>query len=125
MSAAPALLPIFVIAFIALVALGVFFTLLVAVFRAATRSSARPPTSSDAAPGVVPPILGSDDSFTNPANPLYHMHHPSTSSHSPTHFDAAPSHSPSFDSGSSASAPSFDASSASTPSCDSGGAGCG
>ena len=119
-----------VVVFMALGAFAVVIGVMVMLFRAASKSSQRP---SDGANGV-PPIL-TDDSLTNPANPLYHLHHPSVSTHNPgghhsadsgpshSAFDSAPSSSASFDSGSS-SGPSSDSGSSSSTS-DSGGSGCG
>ena len=93
------------VVFAALCAFAVVIAIMVALFRAASRSSARP--SGDNGVGPVPPII-TDDSMTNPANPLYHLHHPTqhhTSDASPSHssFDSTPTSTPSFDSGSSAS----------------------
>lgn len=115
---------------ISLGALGVFIAVLVTIFRTAAKSSAmRNDEAGKLAGAAVPPVLG-DDSLTNPANPLYHLHHPSAPGHdaSPSHpsshsFDSTPSHSPSFDSGSSAGS-SFDSSSSSCGST-SDGSGCG
>jgi hypothetical protein len=95
-------------------------------FRAAARSSGHPPGEAqrdDSGNVILPAAIGAD-SLTNPANPLYHLHHPTstpddaTRHHSidpgpgPSTFDASPS--PSFDSGSTAS-----------PGVDTGGSGCG
>lgn len=118
------------IVFISLCSLGVFIAVLVTIFRAASKSSTqRSDQANKFAGAAVPPVLG-DDSLTNPANPLYHLHHPSApghdagSSHTAAHsFDSTPSPSPSFDSGSSASS-SFDSGSASCGST-SDGSGCG
>lgn len=109
-----------VVIFMALCAFAVVIGVMVMLFRAASKSSQRP---SHGASGV-PPILG-DDSLTNPANPLYHLHHPTSTPDGASHAssDSAPSSSPSFDSGSSAGA-SFDSGSSSSSS-DSGGSGCG
>ncbi len=118
--------PILLVVFMALFAFAVVIGVMVIVFRAATRSSRRP--ADGTSNPMVPPVLG-DDSLTNPANPLYHIHHLSTSGHdasshhSPS-FDSTPSHSPSsFDSGSAASS-SFDSGSSSAGST-SDGSGCG
>lgn len=123
------------VAFMALCGFAVVIAVMVVIFRAATRTSDRP--SGNARPGddghtFVPPVIG-DDSLTNPAHPLYHLHHPTSGepSHhhgtdagfSPSSFDSTPSSSPSFDSGSSSSS-SFDSGSSSAGS-DSGGSGCG
>lgn len=112
--------------FAALCFLALTIGVMVMIFRAAMRSSGRPlgEVRRDDSGNIVmpPPIV--DDSLTNPANPLYHLHHPtmipddSSRQQSfdpgpgPSTFDASPS--PSFDSGSS-----------SPPSCDTGGSGCG
>ena len=58
------------VVFAALCAFAMVIGVMVMLFRAASRSSARPP--SDAGATGIPPILG-DDSLTNPANPLYHL----------------------------------------------------
>jgi hypothetical protein len=97
------------VVFAALCGLGLVIAVMVMVFRAATRSSDRPP--GDTGSSAVPPVL-TDDSLTNPASPLYHLHHPTDPGPSPSSFDSGPSSSPSFDSGSSAS-PSFDSGSSS------------
>ncbi|PHX95395.1 MAG: hypothetical protein CK546_02765 [Pedosphaera sp.] len=101
------------------VAIGV----MVMLFRAASKSAPRPP--GGASPG--PPIL-TDDSLTNPANPLYQLYHPTAMPDdpsrrpaadpgpSPSAFDSTPSSSPSFDSG---------GSSGSSASSETGGSGCG
>ncbi len=104
----------------ALGAFAVVIGVMVMLFRAASKSSPRPPGGANAVPPFLP-----DDSLTNPANPLYHLHHPTATPDDPTrHFSADPGPSPSaFDSGSSFS-PSSDASS-SPPSSDTGGSGCG
>ena len=118
------------VVFMALGAFAVVIGVMVVLFRAASKSSARPSEGANA----VPPIL-TDDSLTNAANPLYHLHHPSVSTHNPSGhhsadsgpshsaFDSTPSSSPSFDSGNSSGA-SFDSGSSSSSS-DSGGSGCG
>lgn len=113
------------VVFVALFGIAVVIAILVMLFRVASRSSDRRP--GDDGNAFVPPILG-DDSLTNPANPLYHLHHPTsddpTRHHSadpsPSHssFDSTPSSTPSFDSGSSSSS-SFDSGSSSAG-CDSG-----
>lgn len=97
------------VVFIALGMFAVVIGVIVMLFRAASKSSARPP--SDSGSGAVPPIL-TDDSLTNPANPLYHLHHPTDPGSSPSSFDSGPTSSPSFDSGGSAS-PAFDSGSSS------------
>lgn len=114
------------VVFMALFGFAVVIGVMVMVFRAATQPSGRPP--GDGSKSFVPPVLG-DDTLTNPANPLYHIHHPSPSGHdasshySPS-FDSTPSHSPSsFDSGSTSSS-SFDSGSSSS-STSSDGSGCG
>ncbi|MFM8468689.1 MAG: hypothetical protein ACKODH_01770 [Limisphaerales bacterium] len=112
------------VVFVALLGLAVVIAIMVMLFRVASRSSARRP--GDDGNAFVPPIIG-DDSLTNPANPLYHLHHPtstpddSTRRHasdpSPSHSssDSSPSSSSSFDSGSSSSS-SFDSGSSSSAS---------
>lgn len=97
------------VVFIAMGMFAVVIGVMVMLFRAASKSSARPP--GDSGSGAVPPIL-TDDSLTNPANPLHHLHHPMDPGSSPSSFDSGPTSSPSFDSGSSAS-PSFDSDSSS------------
>ena len=109
------------VVFIALGMFAVVIGVMVMLFRAASKSSARP--TGDSAGSAVPPII-TDDSLTNPANPLYHTHHPTpmpdNASHhhsigpgpSPSTFDASPSQS-------------FDSASSPPPSCDTGGSGCG
>lgn len=112
------------VVFVALFGLAVVIAIMVMLFRAASRASDRRP--GDNGNALVPPIIG-DDSLTNPANPLYHLHHPtsppadSTRHHSsdpsPSHssFDPTPSNTSSFDSAGS----SFDSGSSSAG-CDSG-----
>lgn len=97
------------VVFVALGMFAVVIGVMITLFRAASKSSARSP--GDSGSGAVPPIL-TDDSLTNPANPLYHLHHPTDASPAPSSFDSMPSSSPSFDSGSGAS-PSFDSGSSS------------
>lgn len=97
------------VVFIALGMFAVVIGVMVMLFRAASKTSARPP--GDSGSGSVPPLL-TDDTLTNPANPLYQLHHPADPSPAPASFDSAPSSSPSFDSGSSAS-PSVDSGSSS------------
>lgn len=92
------------VVFVALGMFAVVIGVMVMLFRAASKTSARPPGDSES--GAAPPIV-TDDSLTNPANPLYHLHHPTDPGASPPSFDSGPSSSPSFDSGSSAS-PSVD-----------------
>ncbi len=112
------------VVFAALCAFAVVIAVMVMLFRAASRSSARPPGDNGVA--GIPPVIG-DDSMTNPANPLYHLHHP-THRHStdtgPSHsaFDSTPSSSPSTDSGSSASSSFY---SGSSPASSDSGSNCG
>lgn len=86
-------------------------------------SAGQSPSSTDSFANA-PLIM--DDSLTNPANPLYHVHHPPAhsssdlpSSHS-ADFGSSHTSSPSIDSGSSGT--SFDSGSTSSGSMDSGGA---
>jgi uncharacterized membrane protein YgcG len=110
------------VVFMALCVFAVVIGVMVMLFRAASRSSGRPP--GDTGASAVPPILP-DDGLTNPANPLHHFHHPTTTSDdSSRHFSADPGPSSSaFDNGSS-SGGSFDSGS-SSGSSDSSGSGCG
>lgn len=110
------------VVFAALFGLAVVIAIMVMLFRAASRASDRRP--GDGGNAAVPPIIG-DDSFTNPANPLYHLHHPTTTPDDPTRhrsadassshssFDPTPSSTSSFDSGSSSSSSSDSGSSSS------------
>ena len=109
-----------VVVLMALGAFAVVIGVMVMLFRVASKSSQRPSGGVNG----VPPIL-TDDSLTNPANPLYHLHHPTSTPDGLSHssFDSTPSSSPSFDSGSGSSS-SFDAGS-SPSSSDTGGSGCG
>ncbi|MEQ2009752.1 MAG: hypothetical protein ABMA26_23450 [Limisphaerales bacterium] len=112
------------VVFAALCAFAMVIGVMVMLFRAASRSSARP--AGDNGVAGIPPVI-TDDSTTNPANPLYHLHHPThlhSSDAGPSHSssDSAPGSSSSFDSGSSANS-SFD--SGSSPSSSDSGSNCG
>jgi len=124
------------VAFAALCFLALTIAVMVMLFRAATRSSGHPsdaPRSGDDGQAFVPPVLG-DDSLTNPANPLHHLHHPTATPDEPTRhhsadpgpshssFDSTPSSTSSFDSGGSSSS-SFD--SGSSPAGSDAGSNCG
>lgn len=97
--------------------LAMIIGVMVLLFRAATRASGRPPGETrrgESGNAVFPTVVGADV-LTNPANPLYHLHHPNTGPVDPGrlhNIDPAPS-------------PTFDAGSSSSPSVDTGGAGCG
>ncbi|NBV20753.1 MAG: hypothetical protein EBS05_01985 [Proteobacteria bacterium] len=112
------------IVFIALCTMGVFIAVLVVIFRAASKSSSNPNSQAGSLTGAaVPPVLG-DDSLTNPANPLYHIHHPGGFTHDASAHQTT-SHSPSFDSSPSPSPSSFDSGSSMGGSFDSGSSSCG
>lgn len=120
------------VVFMALCVFAVVIGVMVMLFRAASRTSGRPPGDNGA--NAVPPVI-TDDSLTNPANPLYQLYHPTgtpddpsrhySADPGPSHssFDSTPGSSASSDSGSSFS-PSSDSGS-SPASSDSGGSGCG
>lgn len=113
-------------AFAGLCFLALTIGVMVLVFRAAARSSGRPPGEAqrdDSGNVILPAAIGAD-SLTNPANPLYHLHHPASPSDDATrHHSIDPGSSPStFDASPS---PSFDSGSSSPPSVDTGGSGCG
>ncbi len=99
--------------------LAMIIGVMVLLFRAATRASGRPPGETrrgESGNAVFPTVVGADV-LTNPANPLYHLYHPSPMPDDSTRhhgIDPAPSSPPTFDAGSS-----------SSPSVDTGGAGCG
>ncbi len=106
------------VVFFALCMFGAVIAVMVAVFRAASRSSGNPPgatkPSTDDGHVFIPPILPGDDSVHR----QHQIHQTMTDASSPapsmptSSFDSSPASS-SFDSGSSA------------PSCDSSGQGCG
>lgn len=113
-------------AFAALCFLALAIGVMVIIFRAAARSSGRPPGEAqrdDSGNVILPAAIGAD-SLTNPANPLYHLHHPTSASDDATrhhHIDPGPSPS-TFDASPS---PSFDSGSTASPGVDTGGSGCG
>jgi hypothetical protein len=90
---------------------------MVVVFRAATRGSNRPSSEvgrDDSGNAVFPSVVGAD-ALTNPANPLYQLHQPTTIPGDPSRLhNIDPGPGASFDSGSSA-----------PPVSDPGGSGCG
>ncbi len=125
-------IPFFVVGIFILIGGIIFIGVVFAIVQAFRNGSGVPPRRTtgmdDTNGGIIPPVIPLDDSFTNPANPLYHIHHPSggdiTGGHtspSPS-FDSSPS--PSFDSGASSS-PSFDSGSSPSGGCDTGGSNCG
>ena len=76
----------------ALFGFAVVIGIMVMVFRAATRSSGRPP--GDGSNSFVPPVLGD-------ASPHHSPSFDSTPSHTPSSFDSGSTSSSTFDSGSS------------------------
>jgi uncharacterized membrane protein YgcG len=117
------------VVFMALCGFAIVIGLMVMVFRAATRTSGRPP--GDASSNSTPSSF-TDDRLTNPANPLYHLHHPTSASDDPNrhHSSSFGASTSAFDSGSSSSDSGSSSSSSSdsggcSGSSDSGGSGCG